>query len=317
MGKRCLPDERPGRFASWKTCLAGISVGLGTLSTVPMASAAEDPYVLLDAIPAPPTDLAGAGRVTLIGSDGGNVALTAPAYDALKSRIAAAAVQSAGSAGGVDFARASTDPDYAAQVQARMATMNTADKMAFAQQVMAAQRQGTSAADSSAVATFVASQRSADTQATNKIRTLLDGTLQSTAAKHKSVDDTFNAMAKACPQGSTGWPLDSCTSPLGAKSIAQHRVVEEASLPGENQAFAQARAIARAELAKGHDVLSRVQGPSAAPLMAWAMTYVQLLDDYGRTITLRAGFWAHANASKYTGSVTPYIHTPDDKDIDH
>jgi hypothetical protein len=289
---------------------------LGTLAALPTAGAAEDPYVMLDAIPAPPADLATAGRTTQVDSDGSNVALIAPAYDALKKRIAAAALQSAGSAGGIDFARASGDPAYAAQIQARMANMSTADRMAFAQQVMAAQRQGTSAAESSALGTFLASQRSADTEATNKIRTLLDGALKATAAKHKSVDDTFNAMAKACPQGSTGEPLDSCTGPLGSKSLAQHRAVEEAALPEEDQAFAQARSIARTELAKGRDLLTRVQGSSATPVIAWAMTYVQLLDDYGRTITVRAGFWAHANASKYTGSVTNYIHTPDGIDID-
>lgn len=315
MGVRCMSGERRGCFAR-RFYLVGLCAGLGTLSVVPSAGAAEDPYALLDAIPAPPTDLATAGRTTQIGSDGSNVALTAPAYDALKKRIAAAAVQSAGSAGGIDFARASTDPAYAAQIQARMANMSTADKMAFAQQVMAAQRQGTSAADSSELGTFLASQRSADAEATNKIRSLLDGALKATMSKHKSVDDTFNAMAKACPQGSTGWPLDSCTGPLGSKSIAQHRAVEEAALPAEDQAFSQARSIASAELAKARDLLARLQGSAATPVNAWAMTYVQLLDDYARTITLRAGFWAHANASKYTGSVTNYIHTSDGIDID-
>ncbi len=316
MGKRCTSGERPGRFASWTLCLAGLSVGLGTLSAVPAAGAAEDPYALLDAIPAPPGDLATAGRATQVGSDGSNVALIAPAYDALKNRITAAALQSTGPAGGIDFARASSDPAYAAQIQARMSNMSTADKMALAQQMMAAQRQGTSAAESSAVATFLAGQRSADTEATNKIRTLLDGALQATAAKHKSVDDTIDAMAKACPQGSTGWPLDSCTGPLGSKSIAQHRAVEEAALPSEDQAFSQARSIARAQIAKAHDLLTNTPGSSATPVIAWAMTYVQLLDDYARTITVRAGFWARANASKYTGRVTNYIHTPDGTDID-
>ncbi len=315
MAEGCMSGVRRGRFAGWKSYLAGLSVGLGTLSAMPTAGAAEDPYALLDAIPAPPSDLTTAARTTQIGSDGSNVALTAPAYDALKSRIAAAPVQTAGSAGGIDFARAGSDPAYAAQIQARMANMSTADKMAFAQQMMAAQRQGTSPTESSAIGSFLASQRSADTEATNKIRSLLDGALQATAARHKSVDATFNAMAKACPQGSTGWPLDSCTGPLGSKSIAQHRAVEEANLPNENQAFAQARAIARAELAKGRAVLNQVQGSSATPVVAWAMTYVQLLDDYARTITVRAGFWAHANASKYTGMVTNYIRTPDGVEI--
>ncbi len=316
MSERSTSGERPGRLAPWQLCLAGLSVALSALSVVPTAGAAEDPYALLDAIPAPPGDLAAAARTTQVGSDGSNIALVAPAYDALTKRIVAAPAQSAGSAGGIDFARASSDPAYAAQIQARMANMSTADKMAMAQQMMAAQRQGTSAAESSAIGTFLAAQRSADTEATTRIRTLLDGALKATAAKHKSVDDSFNAMAKACPQGSTGWPLDSCTTPLGTRSLAQHRAVEESALPSEDQAFAQARSIARAEIAKGHDLVTQASGSSAGPLMAWAMTYVQLLDDYARTITLRAGFWAHANANKYTGRLTHYIHNADGTDIE-
>jgi hypothetical protein len=32
---------------------------------------------------------------------------------------------------------------------------------------------------------------------------------------------------------------------------------------------------------------------------------------YGEAMTLRAGFWSHANTSKYTGQVTIYVDNPD------
>jgi hypothetical protein len=40
------------------------------------------------------------------------------------------------------------------------------------------------------------------------------------------------------------------------------------------------------------------------------MAYVQILNDYGKAMTLRAGFWAHADGNKYTGLVTAYIRAP-------
>jgi hypothetical protein len=65
--------------------------------------------------------------------------------------------------------------------------------------------------------------------------------------------------------------------------------------------------MALAEMNKGRDLLAHASGTSGTALTAWAMTYVQLLNDYGKAITLRAGFWAHADSSKYTGSVTSFI----------
>jgi hypothetical protein len=54
-------------------------------------------------------------------------------------------------------------------------------------------------------------------------------------------------------------------------------------------------------------LLAHASGSSGTSLAAWAMAYVQLLSDYDKAITLRAGFWAHADSSKYTGSVSNYI----------
>jgi len=156
----------------------------------------------------------------------------------------------------------------------------------------------------------VGGQRSADMAAQQRMRALMDAALSSTGAKHRAIDSAIDAAAKSCPQDKTGWPLQSCTDPLGTKSIAQHRALEDASLAGETQALAQARQIALAELNKGKDLLAHSNGPSAAPLTAWAMIYVGMLNDYAKAITLRAGFWAHAGASKYTGSVTPYVRAP-------
>jgi len=287
-----------------------IAVGLAGLSMssavqVAVAAAGVDPLQVLNSIPAPPANVAAAASATQVAASG--ALLAAPAYDAVQSHITEA-LKPTGSVGGMDLARASSDPAYAAQVQARMQSMSTAEKMAMANEMMASQRAAAGApGGTAAVAAFMGTQRGADMAAQQRIRALLDGALASSGAKHRAIDDALNAAAKSCPQDKTGWPLESCTAALGVKAIAQHRAVEDAALGSEGQAFIQARAIALAELNKGRDVLAHATGPSATSLAAWAMTYVQLLNDYGKAITLRAGFWAHAGSSKYTGQVTSYI----------
>ena len=278
--------------------------GLALLAALPAAAA--DPFALLNSIPAPPASVAAAGAATQVAT-ASDAVLTAPAYEAAAARIKQA-VTPTGSVAGIDMARASSDPAYAQQLQARMQSMSMAEKMAMANQVMAAQQ--AAAGSNGAIAAFVGGQRSADMAAQQRMRTLLDGALSSTGAKHRAIDEAVNAAAKSCPQDKTGWPLQSCTGPLGTKSLAQHRALEDASLAGEIQALAQARQIALAELNKGKDLLAHSNGPSAAPLTAWAMIYVGMLNDYAQAITLRAGFWAHADASKYTGSVTAYVRAP-------
>jgi hypothetical protein len=278
------------------------------------ATPTADPFDTLNAIPALPTNVASAGTSTHVGAVNDRPPFTAPAYDAVDTRITAAVRPAAsvagmtGSAGGIDFARASSDPAYAAQVQARMQTMTMEEKMAMANQMRAsAQASMGDPRAMGAIAGFLGGQRSADIAAQQKIRTLLDGALGSVGAQHRAIDEALGSAAKACPADKTGWPLASCTGPLGVKSLAQHRTVEEASLGKEAQAFAQARAIALAELNKGRDLFSNANGVPNPSLVAWAMVYVQMLNDYGKAITLRAGFWAHADASKYTGQVTAYI----------
>ena len=295
------------RLGPLTTTLFALSV-LMALAAVRIAVAApqSDPIQVLNSFPPTPANVASAGMATQAGTDSGSPVLIAAAYDALNVSIKATAFNPAGSVGGIDISRASSDPAYAAQVQARMQSMSMAEKMAMASQMQSAAASGSSPA----VAAFVGRQRPADIAAQQKIRTLLDSALTSAGAKHRAIDDALNASAKACPQDKTGWPLASCTGPLGVKSIAQHRAVEEAALASEGQALVQAKAIAMVELSKGRDLYAQASGPSGASLMAWGMTYVQLLSDYGKAITLRAGFWAHADASKYTGMVTDYIHSP-------
>ncbi len=273
------------------------------------AATGTDPFAALNSVPAPPVNVAGAAAATQLGG-GARSLLTAPAYDAEQTRISDALMPT-GSVAGIDLARASSDPAYAAQIQARMQSMSTAEKMAMVNQMSTAQRASAGAPGSTAaIAGFVAGQRGADMAAQQKIRGLLDAALASAGAKHRAVDDALNTAAKACPTDKTGGPLESCTSPLGAKSIAQHRAVEDAALSSEAQALAQARAIALAEMNKGRDLLAHASGTSATSLAAWALAYVQLLNDYGKAMTLRAGFWAHADSSKYTGLVTAYIRAP-------
>lgn len=277
-----------------------------------VVAATADPFEMLNAIPALPAGVAAAGAVTQIAGGGDQGPFRAPAYDALATRIATALRPTLpAAAGGIDFARAASDPAYAAQVQTRMQNMTTAEKMAMANQMMAAQQ--AAAGDPRAagqIAAFLGAQRSADMAAQQKMRAVLEGALSGTGAKHRAVDKALNAAAKSCPQDKTGWPLQTCTDPLGSKAIAQHRAIEDGALGSEAQALAQARTIALAELNKGRDLLAHAGGSGATPLAAWAMIYVQLLDDYAKAMTLRAGFWAHADGSKYTGQVSVFIRAP-------
>jgi len=292
--------------------VSGLALMLAGVPAGRAATAAADPFEILNAIPALPANVAAAGAATQIATGGDHGPFTAPAYDALALRITTALQpKSLGTTGGIDLNRAASDPAYAAQMQARMQSMTTAEKMAMANQMMAAQQAGAGDPRSAGqIAAFLGAQRSADMVAQQKMRALLEGALGSTGAQHRAADARLNAAAKACPQGKTGWPLETCTDPLGSKSIAEHHAIEDAALASEAQALGQARAVALAELNKGRDLLTHATGPTATPLEAWALVYVQLLDDYAKAMTLRAGFWAHANASKYTGQVTSYIHAP-------
>ena len=273
---------------------------------------APDPFALMAQLPAPPSTLDAARAATELDTQGTSASLSAAAYAAHQARLTAATTQAAtphGSVAGFDMARASSDPAYAAEMQQKMQNMSVAERMALAQQ-MAASRGGGAATGQ--VAAFVAQQRSADEAARTKIRTLMDTALNAAGAKHKAADDALNAEAKTCPQDKTGWPVDKCTAQLGEKSIAAHRAIEASALPDELKAYNAALAVANAELAKGKNVFSQLQGPSdqRGPLVAWALLYVQLMHDYGEAVTLRAGFWSHADHHKYTGLVKVYAGEP-------
>ncbi len=291
--------------------ISGLSVfwALALVSTSD-AAAAADPFEILNAIPALPANVAAAGAATQVTAGGDHGPFTAPAYDAVALRITTALRPAAASSGGIDFSKAASDPAYAAQMQARMQNMSMAEKMAMANQMMAAQQAAAGDPRSTGqIVAFLGSQRPADIVAQQKIHTLLEAALESASARHRAVDSAMSAAAKACPTDKTGWPLHTCTDPLGSKSLAQHRAAEDASLGNEVRALAEARAIALAELNKGRDLFAH--GGSANPsLTAWALVYVQMLDDYARTVTLRAGFWSHADGSKYTGEVANFIRTP-------
>jgi hypothetical protein len=288
----------------------------GVLFLCVVSAAFSDPVgdarALFDAVPAPPATLAAAGSATQVMLTAGNAGLTAPAYDAIESKLKAqltAASVPHGTTGGIDLARAQSDPAYAAQIQARMQAMTTQEKMAFAQQVSAAH--GAGAAGTGVVAAFIGGQRVADQAAQAKMRSELESALTTAGARHKALDTQLAAQAKACPTDKTGWPEGRCTSALGDKSIAEHRAIEEAALPQETKAFADARALAAAEIAKARSVAAQADGASAASLAAWVGTYTELLRVYAEAMTLRAGFWKHANNSKYTGQLSVYVDNPD------
>lgn len=271
-----------------------------------------DPYALVNSLPPLPTTVAAAGAATQLNGSASPAVFIAPAYAALQAKITAQsmslAVQpgAAAAAGGIDFVRAGNDPAYAAQIQQQLQSMSMAEKQAWVQQMSAAHAPASTAGG--LVVAFLGQQHPVDLVAQRKIRALLDGALDETGARHKAADAELNAAAKNCPGDKTGWPLQSCTVSLGEKSIAQHRTIEETALPAETKAFFDAVALANAELNKGRSIPGSSQ---SGPFAAWVLTYVQLLRDYGEAITLRSGFWAHANSHKYTGQVTVYIGSPD------
>lgn len=296
--------------AHWQ--IFACSVLLFAHASAALAGPVDGAKSLFDALPTPPATIPAAAAATQVVTAAGNATLRAPAYDSIESRLKAqlaAAAAPQGTAGGVDFARMQSDPAYAAQVQARMQSMSTAEKMAFAQQMSAAHAAG--GPSTGAVAAFVGGQRTADQAAQSRMRSELEAALATAGARHKALDAQLAVEAKACPTDKTGWPESHCTSALAEKSIAQHRAIEQDALPQEAKAFADARAIAAAELTKAHAVAAQAEGASAAPLSAWVGTYTELLREYAEAMTLRAGFWAHANNSKYTGRVTIYIDNPD------
>lgn len=282
--------------------------------TTVQAATPADPYALMQAMPQPPPNVDMARGATRLSSTVAPAVLTAPAFAQLKASITALARDLAvpkGVGGGVDFARASTDPAYAQQLQQKLASMSTAERMAFAKQMSAA---AAPSASNPAISAFLGGQRLADQATQRKIIDLLQGVLNTTSEQHKATDTKLNAEAKECPTDKTGWPINECTRKLTERSIAEHRGIEDRALPIEGKAFADALALANAEIKKGKSLYVQAQGTAdaaAAPLGAWVLTYVQILADYGEAITLRAGFWAHANTPKYTGSLSVYVDNPD------
>ena len=275
------------------------------------AASAADPYSIFDSIPAPATSLMAAQKATKATTRDTGPALVAPDYDASKTRISSALTPTA-TVGGIDLGRMNSDPSYAAQMQAKMESMSMAERMAMAQQMTSSY---SAFAPSPQMVAFLGQQRTADIAAMQKIRNLLDGELRTTGTRHREVAKAIDNEAKNCPTDKTGWPLEECTQALGQKAIAQHRNVEEAALGSEVKAFAQARAMALAEINKGKDLYAGARGGTAGPFVGWVLSYAQLLQDYADAITRRAGFWAHADTCKYTGAVTCSIKIGSDSSV--
>jgi hypothetical protein len=269
-------------------------------------AAGDDLLSMADALPALPASVGAARGVTDVKALPEGPRLVAPAFETyklqVKSRVDAAATANNG--GTIDVARMQSDAAYAQAMQAKIAAMSPAEKMAFAHTMQGGTGDPMVAGR---VAGFLGMQRPADLAAMTKIRDTIEAAMNVASRQHVEADRRFDAQAKACPTDKTGWPLDTCTGPLGDQSIAEHRRIEDGALPGEAQALAQARAIAATELAKARPVLAATPANARGSLAGWAATYATLLGEYADAMTLRAGFWAHADGRHYTGHVQPYI----------
>ena len=304
---RYRPYNRTQIAAIW------LVAGCAGVATV-HGAAPSDPYALIQGIPQPPATVELARGVTRLSSSVAPAVLAAPAYAQVKAEINARARELAvprGVGGGIDLARASADPAYAQEIQQKVAAMSTAEKMAFMKQMSAA---AAPTASNPAISAFLGGQRSADQSTQRKMIDLFQAAMKVASEQHKAADAQLNAEAKKCPADRTGFPVEGCTRALTERLILDHRAIENRALPIENKAFADALALANLEVRKGKSLFAQAQtgGDAAvAPLSAWVLTYAQILADYGEAITLRAGFWAHANTPKYTGSLSVYVDSPD------
>lgn len=83
---------------------------------------------------AAPASVSAAAAAVQVRPDG---ALIVPACATVDARMSEA-LKPSGSVAAIDLARASSDPAYAAQIQARMQSMSMAERMAMANQIMSA-----------------------------------------------------------------------------------------------------------------------------------------------------------------------------------
>ena len=300
-------------YRALKTAVLCVASGYGWSAPL-HAAAPGDPYAVIQGMPQPPVTVDAARGATRLSSAVAPAVLTAPAYADLKAAINAKARELSvprGVGGGIDMARASSDPAYAQEIQEKLAAMTMAEKMAFVKQMSAA---AAPSASNPAVSAFLGGQRMADQSTQRRMIDLLQGPMKVASEQHKAADAQLNAEAKQCPTDKTGWPMQECTRRLTERSITEHRAIENRALPIEDKAFADALALTNFEVNKGKSLFVQAQGrgdPTVAPLGAWVLTYAQILADFGEAITLRAGFWAHANTPKYNGSLSVYVDDPD------
>ncbi|HEX4046523.1 MAG TPA: hypothetical protein VH309_01740 [Elusimicrobiota bacterium] len=299
------------------------TLAAAVLLAMPLSALAADadPVAIFDQAPAPPASLAAAKAAVRVRKGGSNPELRAPAYDAVLEAVD----RNAKNAGmrstqqqmdeggvGVDVQRLQSDPEYARRFQAKMAAMSTAEKMAMVQRMQSAQRaaamsqvsRGGHAAQGGAAAGLAAGA-GADRRTTERLARDLGAALKAGDELHAAVDAEIDARAKSCPADKTGWPLASCTGPLGRKGVEEHRAAEARALARENAAYRRARAEAkpRVDALAGMMSGARQSGllSEAASVSANIDLYTQVLAEYALKVARRAGFWSGAVSSKFGG----------------
>jgi hypothetical protein len=270
------------------------------------ASAAADPASLFRRVPAPPRTPAAAVRAVKV-KGGDEPRLVAGSYDAALAAVDAQ-VKSAGLAqgqaeadqmgAGIDVARMQSDPAYAQKVQARMASMSLAEKMAMARRMQAAQMGAGRPLQARAAHGRLVSDLAGFERADQPVRAEVGGLLRKAGdaedAAHEAVDRRADAALAKCPSDKFGFVL-SCTEPLTRRFLAEHRAAEGKALAAENAAYARALKMSGPQVAAAERLAARAKsaGDSQAEAQASAAiaAFSRALGEFSRRAALRAAFW--------------------------
>jgi hypothetical protein len=289
------------------------------------AAKLDAPAALFGRLPDPPASLKAASALVRVVVRSGNPGLVAPGYDAV-SRAVEAQVRSAGEASarrqldqsgaGIDFARMQSDPAYARRMQAELAGMSLAQKMAMARRLQAAQA-GAGRPTARRMAHMRAVEAPAeggpgDRRADAAIRDVMGAAFARAAALHGEIDKSLKEALLKCPQDKYGESRPACTAPLLRVALSRHRTAEARALKEEDAAFRRARAIAAARVAAAETSRADVEAGGSendrAELDARVGRYAEMMSAYGRAIVLGAGFWTRARC-EFSG-ISPDCYAP-------
>ncbi len=275
------------------------------------ARAAADPAALFRKIPAPPKTLASAGaRVRLKAAP--EPRFVAPAYDAAMKAVteqakakglASGQAQADEMGAGIDVARMQSDPAYAQRVQAKMASMTMAQKMAMAQRFQEAQS-GAGRPLQARIAEGELRQSIAELSRGNRETLARIGTMIRKAeadedAAHRAVDARIDAALVKCPDDPNATVIEmrlpACADPLIRRARAEHTAAAAKALAAAGAVYRRAWALAKARVDAEAPLQAKAKSAGdandAAQVAGAVDEFSHVLIAFARRATLRAAFW--------------------------